>query len=115
MFTRWPPNKAWTSTSSRNGFRHFVAINYGGKGPRRWVNLISVLDDEITIKVSFDELNDISKWTPGWLQIKRDEANCPQGGTIKQETLIESQSCLHPSLDSGFLIPTDSKLIREWE
>ena len=24
----WPPNKAWTSTRLRVGYRHFVAINY---------------------------------------------------------------------------------------
>ena len=41
---RWPPNKAWTSAYLMKGYRHFVAVNYGGSGKSRWVNLVAVLD-----------------------------------------------------------------------
>ena len=46
---RWPPNKAWTSSSSIQGYRHFEVTEYGGKGDERWVVLAAVLDKEINL------------------------------------------------------------------
>ena len=57
----WPPNKAWTSTTLRQGFRHFVAINYGGTDKDRWVSLVSVLDANSRFRVSWDEMKDVTK------------------------------------------------------
>ena len=47
----WPPSKSFTSTRNRMGFRHFVAINYGGQGKNRWIQLIAVLDGKAKVKV----------------------------------------------------------------
>ena len=44
---RWPPNKAWTSSSAIQGYRHFEVTEYGGKGDERWVVLAAVLDKDI--------------------------------------------------------------------
>ena len=35
---RWPPNKAWTSNASIQGYRHFEVTDYGGKG-EDWASL----------------------------------------------------------------------------
>ena len=48
---RWPPNKAWTSSTSREGYRHFEVKDYGGKGEERWVVLSAVLDKNIELDV----------------------------------------------------------------
>ena len=113
---RWPPNKSWTSTSLRKGFRHFVAINYGGKGPDRWVLLVSVLDGKSRFRVPWVELKDISKWHTGWLPMSRDEAN-PIDNKYhysEENDSTSNQTCLHASRDSGLLIPSSIKNPRPW-
>ena len=111
----WPPNKAWTSTSLRKGYRHFVAINYGGKSKERWVNLIAVLDGKATLRISFSEICDESKWISGWLQLPKEESissHCMNSEESKKSEKNDS-SCPHPSEDSGLLIPS-RKQIRPW-
>ncbi len=112
----WPPNKAWTSCNLRNGFRHFVAINYGGKGPDRWVGLVSVLDGNSRFRVLWDELKDSKMWTSGWLKLSREEANPNRDRNIANKSITNdiSNTCLHPSDDSGLLIPNCSDEIRPW-
>ena len=70
---RGPPNKAWTSSSPREGYRHFEVIDYGGKGDDRWVVLSAVLDKNIEFKVNWSELKTYAKWTIGWLQLAENE------------------------------------------
>ncbi|WP_320664595.1 TIGR02450 family Trp-rich protein [Prochlorococcus sp. MIT 1223] len=72
---RWPPNKAWTSSEPREGFRHFEVDSYGGKGDERWVELIAILDESIRFKVSWTELKTFAKWTSGWLQLPKQDEN----------------------------------------
>ena len=73
MKWKWPPNKAWTSSTSKFGFRHFELIDYGGKGEKRWVELFAVLDHNVRIKVPWSELKNLSIWTSGWLQLPKKE------------------------------------------
>tara|TARA_Y100001968_G_C19367523_1_gene723345 strand:- start:794 stop:1012 length:219 start_codon:yes stop_codon:yes gene_type:complete len=70
---RWPPNQAWTSSTARNGFRHFELLSFGGKGDERWVELVAVMDKDVRIKVSWNEMKIFSKWTSGWLQLPKEE------------------------------------------
>ncbi len=109
---RWPPNKAWTSTSIRKGFRHFVAINYGGKGATRWVALVSVLDGKARFRVAWDEMKDPSQWVSGWKSICFDK----EGAAIPElkETAEDIEVCLHPSADSGLRLPIDTNPLRPW-
>ena len=70
---RWPPNKAWTSSKKREGYRHFEVKSYGGKGEDRWIELFPVNDPNIQIKVTWSELKTFSKWTSGWLQLPKEK------------------------------------------
>ena len=69
---RWPPNKAWTSSASIQGHRHFEVIDYGGKGEERWVMLSAILEKDIQIKLTWAELKTYAKWTVGWIQLPQD-------------------------------------------
>lgn len=114
---RWPPIKSFTSKDKRYGFRHFVAINYGGKGAKRWVNLVSVLDGNVRFTILWKELRDPSIWSSGWESLPRDESNppCEQENTSLNESKTNlDQSCLHPSLDSGLYIPSHPINLRHW-
>ena len=70
---RWPPNKAWTSASEKEGFRHFEVSKYGGKGEERWVELFAVMDESVRFTVPFSELKIFAKWTSGWLQLPKED------------------------------------------
>ena len=113
---RWPPNKAWTSSSLRQGYRHFVAINYGGKGKDRWVILVSELDGNIRLKVLWDEMKDPANWITGWLQLPKDQSIdiSEEKSIIEAEEIFSLGACLHPSEDSGLRIPSSIHSIRPW-
>lgn len=70
---RWPPNKAWTSTSPIGGYRHFEVTEYGGKGDDRWVILKAIRDDEVKFKLDWSELKTYAKWTMGWVQLQDED------------------------------------------
>tara|TARA_Y100001968_G_C18702954_1_gene412102 strand:- start:54 stop:401 length:348 start_codon:yes stop_codon:yes gene_type:complete len=114
---KWPPIKSWTSKEEIDGFIHFVAINYGGKNNERWIILVSVLDGNIRLKVSWGEIKDTSKWIQGWTEINNSENF--KSSTTKIPRLINEKNyfsgCLHPSEDSGLIIPTTVKSTRAWK
>ena len=103
----WPPVKSWTSKYKINGYRHFVAINYGGNLKDRWVVLIAVLDGSLIIKVNWLQLNDRLNWKPGWNDDNFSEVSKP----IKSEIELK---CTYPSEDSGLTIPITKNKIRSW-
>ncbi len=113
---KWPPPKSWTSTSSREGFRHFVAINYGEEQYQRWVNLVAVLDGTVCLRLSWDELQDSSLWNVGWEVLSRDVANPTTQKFISRDAndLNSKEACLHPSDDSGLIIPCICRSSRGW-
>ena len=113
---RWPPRLSWTSTYLRQGFRHFVAINYGGQGNERWVTLVAVLDGKSRLSVRWEEMKDPSKWISGWLKLTRKEANPSKANYISGNKIEkkDEEVCLHVSKDSGLLIPSRLNQIRPW-
>ena len=111
---RWPPVKAWTSTTLRGGFRHFVAINYGGTDKDRWVLMISVLDGKSRMIIPWTDMKDSDKWVSGWMSLSRDEANSRDSFSVLMQNESDAY-CLHPSRDSGLLIPSDIRAIRAWD
>ncbi len=112
----WPPSKAYTSNNLKYGYRHFVAINYGGEGDLRWVNLVAVLDGMVTFSISWIELNNPELWVRGWSKLSREEANPPKEefGQLQESYKDSKKSCLHPSLDSGLMIPMVQINLRPW-
>ena len=62
----------WTSTKSINGLRHFVLVN---KIKEKNKNLlVSVLDAEISLEISDDELINSDEWTEGWITLPKSES-----------------------------------------
>ena len=111
----WPPPKAFTSTKSIHGYRHFVAINYGGKASNKWVSLVSVLDGDIRLKVFWNDLQKTKFWLCGWQKMSRDESNSPLTPTKKINIQSYKEStCLHSSIDSGIDIPFENNSLRNW-
>ena len=106
----WPPVKAWTSFTPVDGQVYFVALNYGCELLNKWVLLMSVLDSNVVIKVSWSQLLDGSKWKSGW-----DEINCVEScKLVNDKRDVETLSFSYPSTDSGLTIPITKKTIRPW-
>ena len=97
-------------------FSTFRCYYYGGSGADRWVNLVSVLDGNTRLRELWIDMNDRSQWESGWRQLSREEANPSQisrTDNLSTEELNECM-CLHPSSDSGLLIPLDESPTRPW-
>tara|TARA_Y100001968_G_scaffold319311_1_gene350643 strand:- start:1226 stop:1573 length:348 start_codon:yes stop_codon:yes gene_type:complete len=113
----WPPKKSWTSKKPINGFKHFVAFNYGGKDFSRWVLLVAVLDGKTRLKLSWEDIMDSRYWIQGWSLVdftKEDIEYDDNEFLVFKDQLKGEEICLHPSKDSGFQIPTTNRKIRKW-
>ncbi|WP_269605114.1 TIGR02450 family Trp-rich protein [Prochlorococcus marinus] len=106
----WPPVKAWTSKAYIDGQVHFVAINYGGELPSRWVILMSVLDSTVVVKVPWSQLVDLSNWEPGWDEINHREPS----KLVNNKSFVKTNDFFNPSFDSGLTIPISENIIRPW-
>lgn len=114
---KWPPKKSWTRILPIKGYRHFVAINYGGEGKDRWLNLVSVLDGEVRLRILWNEIIDNQMWLSGWVHKEENEIIKHADKSINKfkNKPIEKFVCLHTSEDSGLQIPTKIKKIRKWD
>ncbi len=106
----WPPQKAWTSKSAIEGSIFFVAINYGGNLLNRWVILMSVLDSNVVIKLSWAHLVDEANWKCGW----DDDYYSNSSELVFDKTPTRADICSSPSFDSGLTVPITENNIRPW-
>tara|TARA_Y100000589_G_C26819823_1_gene493383 strand:- start:274 stop:573 length:300 start_codon:yes stop_codon:yes gene_type:complete len=67
-------NLYWTSLRPINGLRHFVCVKkILDKGEWKFL-LVSVIDIEVNLMVSKNELENSSSWNLGWLDLYKSES-----------------------------------------
>ena len=67
-------NLYWTSVRPINGLRHFVCVNeLLFKGDLKLL-LVSVIDIEVNLIVSKNELENSGSWNIGWLELNKSES-----------------------------------------
>ena len=64
----------WTSNKAINGLRHFVLVNEIKEKDQIIFLLVSVIDIEISLKISYEELTNSVNWTEGWLNLPKSES-----------------------------------------
>ena len=64
----------WTSNKSINGLRHFVLVNKINEQDQINFLMVSVVDVEISLKISNEELLNSGDWNEGWLSLPKSEA-----------------------------------------
>ena len=64
----------WTSNESINGLRHFVLVNKIKEKDQINFLMVSVVDVEISLKISNEELLNSGNWNEGWLDLSKREA-----------------------------------------
>ena len=64
----------WTSIKPIDGLRHFVLVDKIKEKEQIKNLMVSVVDVEISLKISNEELVNNEKWTEGWLNLPKSES-----------------------------------------
>ena len=64
----------WTSKNSINGLRHFVLLNEIEEEGNLICVMVSVIDSEINLKITIEELLYSGNWAKGWLKLSKLES-----------------------------------------
>ena len=63
----------WTSNKTINGLRHFVLLNETNEKGNIFL-MVSVLDSEINLKTTYEELINSGNWHKGWINLSKHQS-----------------------------------------
>ena len=86
----------WTSDKPINGLRHFVLVNETKEQGKITFLMVSVLDSEIYIKTTYEELMNSGNWHKGWI-------NLPKLQSITEEYVKNKSICNGEDIDEIFI------------
>jgi len=66
--------KYWTSNKTINGLRHFVLVNETREQGKIALLMVSVLDSEIYLKTTYEELTNTGNWQKGWINLSKHQS-----------------------------------------
>ena len=61
----------WTSNKTINGLRHFVLVNEIREQGNITFLMVSVIDSEIYLKTTYEELMNSGNWHKGWTNLPK--------------------------------------------
>ena len=64
----------WTSTKPINGLRHFVLVNETKEKGNITFLMVSVVDSEINIQTTYEELINSGNWHEGWTNLPKHQS-----------------------------------------
>ena len=86
----------WTSNKPINGLRHFVLVNETKEKGSISFFMVSVLDSEINLKTTYEELINSGNWYKGWI-------NLPKLQSITEEYFDYKSSNKREGIDEIFI------------
>ena len=86
----------WTSNKTINGLRHFVLVNETKERGNITFLMVSVLDSEIYLNTTYEELINSGNWQKGWL-------NLPKHQSITEEYLYYKSINKGEGIDEIFI------------
>ena len=86
----------WTSIKPINGLRHFVLVNETKERGNIIFLMVSVLDSEINLRATYEELINSGKWYEGWI-------NLPKFQSITEEYFDYKSSKKEEGIDEIFI------------
>ena len=86
----------WTSNKSINGLRHFVLVNETKEKGNITFLMVSVLDSEINLRATYEELINSGNWHEGWI-------NLPKLESITEEYFEYKSSNKEEGIDEIFI------------
>jgi len=64
----------WTSNKTINGLRHFVLVNETKEKENFSFLMVSVLDSEINLTTTYEELINSGNWHKGWINLSKHQS-----------------------------------------
>ena len=61
----------WTSNKPIKGLRHFVLVNETREQGNIIFSMVSVLDSEINLKTTYEDLINSGNWYKGWINLPK--------------------------------------------
>ena len=86
----------WTSIKPIHGLRHFVLVNETQEKGNNFFLMVSVLDSEINLKTTYEELINSGNWYKGWI-------NLPKLQSITEEYVNYKSSNKEEGIDEIFI------------
>ncbi len=86
----------WTSNKSINGLRHFVLVNETQEKGNITFLMVSVVDLEINLETTYEELINSGNWHRGWM-------NLPKLQSITEEYIDYKSLKKGESIDEIFI------------
>ena len=86
----------WTSNKNINGLRHFVLVNETKEKGNISFLMVSVLDPEINLITTYEELINSGNWHKGWI-------NLPKFQSITEEYIKYKSINRGESIDDIFI------------
>ena len=93
----------WTSIKPINGLRHFVLVNETKEKGIIFL-MVSVLDSEINLKITYKELINSGNWQKGWINLPKQESITEEYGNFKSRIRLEGINKIFVNDDSSFNI-----------
>ena len=79
----------WTSTKPIKGLRHFVLVNETQEKGNIFFLMVSVLDAEIYLEITYDELSNSGNWCKGWTNLPKFQSITEEYCNYKSSNNIE--------------------------
>ena len=86
----------WTSNKPIKGLRHFVLVNETREQGNIIFSMVSVIDSEIYVKTTYEELINSENWHKGWI-------NLPKLQSITEEYFDYKSSKKEKGIDEIFI------------
>ena len=86
----------WTSIKPIKGLRHFVLVNENKEKGNIIFLMVSVLDSEINLRATYEELKNSGNWCEGWI-------NLPKLQSITEEYFDYKSSKKEEGIDEIFI------------
>ena len=94
----------WTSNKPINGLRHFVLVNKMKEEGNLIFLMVSVLDSEIYLKITQEELINSENWNKGWSTLSKIESITEEYCNYKSSNKVDGIDNIFVSDDSIFNI-----------
>ena len=94
----------WTSIKSIKGLRHFVLVNETKEKGKIIFLMVSVLDSEINLKTTYEELINSENWYKGWINLPKNQSITEEYVKYKSSKKVEVVDKIFFNEDSLFNI-----------
>ena len=95
---------SWTSNKPIKGLRHFVLVNEAKEKGTIILLMVSVLDSEIHLKITNEELTNSGNWYKGWINLPKIQSITEEYVNYKSSNKLGDINGIFVNEDSVFNI-----------